>query len=185
LRRWGWILLLASGASPALEVAGVTFPVERRVGVKPLVLNGAGVREYGVFGFDIYAAALYLPATQADARAVLGAPGPKLLVMHLFHGASSREAVAAWAPYFTANCVTPCVLPRAQLAAFNAMLPGTQKGDVQTYLFEDDAVTMTHNGRVLGRIEGGGFARLLLSTWIGEAPTTEDLKRALMGEPAL
>ncbi|MGH8453609.1 MAG: hypothetical protein ACRES4_07850, partial [Nevskiales bacterium] len=34
------------------------------------------------------------------------------------------------------------------------------------------------------RLHQHGLARLLLSTWIGEAPTTQKLKAALLGRPA-
>lgn len=180
--RWlALTLCWAAGAAAAAEVAGVDFPDEQIMAGQRLLLNGAGVREYGWIGLDIYAAGLYLPVRSTDAAAVLDMAGPKLLVMHLFHGASHEDAVKAWAPYFEGNCKPPCALPRTQLDAFNALLPGTQKGDVQIYLFEGDAVTLTHNGRTLGRIEGAGFARLLLATWIGQMPTTENLKRALLG----
>lgn len=176
-------LLLALIALPAhaVEVGGVSLPDSWPLPGQTLVLNGAGVREYGWFGIDVYAAALYLPVRMNDAETVLASAGPKVLSLHVLHGASVADTVAAWAPYFTANCAAPCTLPKAQVEAFNALAPSTQKGDVETYLFEGDAVTITHNGQRVGRIEGGGFARLLLSTWIGAAPTTAALRAALLG----
>ena len=178
-----WALLLLALPVGAVDLAGVKLPDQWTQDGHTLVLNGAGVREYGFFGFDVYAAGLYLPSRQRQVQAVLDAPGPKLLVLHLFHGATPEDTIKAWQPYFAGNCAAPCQLPRAQIEAFNALIPPTQKGDVQSYWFENDTVTIVHNGRMLGRVEGGGFARVLLSTWIGAVPTTQDLKRALLGGP--
>ena len=177
-------LMLALLAQPvgAVEVGGVSLPDSWTLGAQTLELNGAGVREWGWLNIDVYAAALYLPKHASDADAVLASPGPKVLTLQLLRGAPAKSTVEAWAPYFAANCTAPCVPPVAQIDAFNARVPGAQKGDVETYVFEGDAVTMSHNGKVLGRIEGAGFARLLLSTWIGEAPTTPELKAALLGK---
>ena len=176
-------LMLALLAQPALavEVGGEQFPDSWSAGEQALVLNGAGVREYGWLRIDVYAAALYLPARMSDAEAVLASPGPKVLSLKLLHGAAAKDTVEAWAPYFAGNCQAPCTLPKAQIEAFNALVPLTQKGDVETYAFEGDAVTISHDGKVLGRVAGGGFARLLLSTWIGAMPTTPELKSALLG----
>lgn len=172
--------LTASPVASAIEVGGVTLPDSWSAGSQALVLNGAGVREYGWLKIDVYAAALYLPQRSGDAEDVLASPGPKVLSLQLLHGASAKDTVEAWAPYFAGNCAAPCTLPRAQLDAFNALVPSTQKGDVVTYLFERDTVTLSLNGKVLGRVEGGGFARLLLSSWIGAMPTTPELKAALL-----
>ena len=76
-----WLALLLALPVQAADVAGVNFPESRDVVGKTLVLNGAGVREYGMFGIDVYAAALYLPF---DGYALLRHPGwPALIVFTL------------------------------------------------------------------------------------------------------
>jgi hypothetical protein len=39
------------------------------------------------------------------------------------------------------------------------------------------------SGLFLGRIKSHDFARLLVATWMDEAPTTVELKQALLGRP--
>jgi hypothetical protein len=174
-------LLLVAGVVRGVEVGGVEFPETWTADGQTLMLNGAGVREYGVFGIDVYAAALYLLEPMHDARAVLTHPGPKVLHMHALRSASAADTARAWAPYLRDNCQAACNYPARQARRFLSMLPDMVAGETQTYVFENDRVEMLRNGRSSGTIEGGGFARLLLSTWIGEAPTTEALKAALLG----
>lgn len=175
------LLTVIAGAASGEEIAGIEFPATWDVDGQTLVLNGAGVREYGVFGIDVYAAALYLPEPMRDALAILKHSDPKLVHMHAFRAASAEDTARAWKPYLSDNCRADCVYPRKQARLFLNRLPETVEGDTQTYVFTGNRVEMLRNGRFIDAIEGGGFARLLLSTWIGEAPSTEALKDALLG----
>lgn len=165
----------------AMEVVGVELPDRWPLDDKTLVLNGAGVREYGALGVDVYVAALYLPAKQGAVSAVLDSVGPKLLHMVFFRDVTQEDTVKAWEYYLKANCQAPCVLPNKQLEQFYRLVPATEEDDSQTYLFREDTVQILVNGKPVGQVKGGGFARLLLATWIGEVPTTKALKRALLG----
>ncbi|WP_419582428.1 chalcone isomerase family protein, partial [Thiolapillus sp.] len=68
-----WLSMLLIGLLPALVAAktleGVDLPEQVPVEGRNLVLNGAGIREK--FFFDIYVAALYLPARMSDAARIL------------------------------------------------------------------------------------------------------------------
>ena len=68
-------LLWASAPVQALEIAGVRLADTQRVGETTLLLNGAGVRSRLLF--KVYIAALYLPARQTRAEAVLAASPPR------------------------------------------------------------------------------------------------------------
>ena len=180
-RAWLLSLTLCAPLANALDMAGVRFAETRELDGRTLVLNGAGLREYGWMKIDVYAAALWLPAPALDADALLSSPELKLIEVHLLRDASAETTREAWRRYLDANCVAPCVLPQAQTARFLALLPPTVRGDVQSYRFENDRVTLHRNGALIGEVEGGDFARRLLATWIGAVPTSEHLKRALLG----
>lgn len=174
-------LAATAGAAVGEEIAGVEFPETWNVSGRTLALNGTGIREYGVFGIDVYAAGLYLPAAMRDAMSVLNHRGAKVLHMHAFRDASAEDTAHAWAPYLRDNCRAKCVYPKKQARQFLRMLPETTAGETQTYIFTGDRVEMLRDGRSLGTIEGNGFARLLLATWFGNSPSSETLKQALLG----
>lgn len=178
--KWLWPALLPLCAQAA-DVGGIELPGRWSLGKTELVLNGAGVREYGFLGLDVYAAALYLPSVERESSAVLDAP-LKLLHMHFFRDASREDTLKAWQVYLEKNCTLPaCTIPPTALAHFNALIPATVKGETQTFVWRGARVQVLRNGQVLGEMEDAAFARLLLSTWIGAVPTTEDLKTALLG----
>lgn len=145
------------------------------------MLNGAGLREFGFLKIDVYAAALYLSEKQSDAHAVLASLEPKVLQMRFLRDGSREDTPKAWDIYFAKNCVTPHVLPAREIENFKSFIPATPAGETQTYFFYADRVRVDSGGRVLGEVQGADFVRLLLSTWIGVAPTTPELKNALLG----
>ena len=165
----------------AAEAGGVNFPERWQLDGQTLLLNGAGVREYGPFGIDVYAAALYLRERETQGARVLDSPLPKVVQMRFLRDVSRADTLKAWDAYFERNCVTPCVLPYEAIAAFRAFIPDARDGDTQTYRFYDGRVEIDLDGQRLGSVKGAAFARLLLSTWIGDVPTTAELKAALLG----
>jgi hypothetical protein len=68
-------VLFGLPAAYALEVAGVKFDDEMRLGQNAVVANGAGMRKMAIF--KIYAMALYLPQKQGEAGGALSVKGAK------------------------------------------------------------------------------------------------------------
>lgn len=177
------LFLLLAAPAWGVDVAGATLPDSWSVQGRTLLLNGAGLREHGVLRLDVYAAALYLPARSGDAAAILASGEPRVLHMKFLRDVSRDDTLRAWDHYLSSNCPAPCIAPRREIEAFKALVPASVAGDTQTYIFSATGVEMLANGRPLGRVEGAAFARLLLSTWIGAAPTAPELKAALLGVP--
>jgi len=178
------VLLLLVGCSSlasAVQVGKETLPDQWTLDSQTLTLNGAGAREYGFLKIHVYVAALYLAKAEHATDAILKSATPKVLHMRFLRDVSRADTVSAWEHYFAENCLAPCVLPREEIKAFNAIVPQSDTGDTQTYLFRPDSVELLRNGNSLGVVRGADFARLLLSTWIGAAPTTPALKQALLG----
>ncbi len=173
--------LVFSGTAVAVEIAGVELPNQWTLDGQPLVLNGAGVREYGTLSVDVYVAALYLSARQAFAQAVLDSAGPKVLHMVFLRDVDRADTLKAWEYYLQANCPPPCVWPAKEVESFKRLVPVTLEADRQTYIFRSQGVELLVNGKPVGRVEGRHFAHLLLATWIGEVPTTPALRKALLG----
>jgi hypothetical protein len=181
------LLSLLLGAPPptaAAERDGVIFPDRVEAAGRTLVLNGTGTRTYSLLRIKVYVAALYLEAPSRDAAAILASPGPKLIRMRYLQPVDRDDAAKAWRHYLEANCTGPCRLPGDAVARFTALLDPVAKGDTQAFLFADGGVELTANGRARGRIDDPAFARLLLATWIGEAPTSEAVRRGLLAGAA-
>ena len=177
-----WVLALAavlSGANPVL--AAPQFPDTYALEGQTLVRNGVGVRTYGVFNIQVYNAALYLPSRESSAQAVLDADTPKVVQMQFLRSASQDDTRTAWQHYLEANCRPPCVWPEAGVRQFSALLPATVQGESQTFVFRDQGLEVLRNGQALGRVADRRLARLVLSTWLGDVPTTPALKQALLG----
>jgi hypothetical protein len=170
--------LLAMGAKAGKD----SLPDEWTVDGSKLVLNGAGPREYGFLRIKVYVAGLYLSKRESASNTVLDSDTPKVLHTRFLRDVSLKDTLSAWDYYFEQNCTGTCTLPKEQIEAFKALVPETQAGDTQTYVFRADGVEMLRNDKSLGIVPGADFARLLLSTWIGEVPTTPALKKALLGQ---
>lgn len=182
MKRLLCLLMLVPSLSWAIQVGDAQLPDSWALEGQPLVLNGAGLREYGAFRVNVYAAALYLSQQQKSLEAILKADTPRVIHLKIFRGASREDSIKAWGHYFDANCKAPCKIDKTALDAFNALIPPSKAGDTQTYIFRGGQLELLNNDVKLGIVKNAEFANLVLSTWIGAVPTTEALKRALLGE---
>jgi hypothetical protein len=177
----GLVLLTVALPVAAVQVSKETLPDQWALDGQTLALNGAGARDYGFLKIRVYVAALYLTKPERSSTAILGSTEPKALHLKFLRNVSRADTVAAWQHYFEQNCAAPCKLPQTEIDAFKLLVPESPLGDTQTYLFRADGVELLRNGKSLGTVRGAEFARLLLATWIGAAPTTPELKQALLG----
>lgn len=159
------------------------FPATWQVGEATLQRNGAGIREYGFFKIDGYAAALYLTEPSSDAEAILASDQPKAVHMRYLRGGGDvDDARRVWREAIRANCSAPdCTLDDTAVQDFlNAVAPA-RKGHTETMEFGDDLMRYRVDGSVVATVRDTTLRRVLLATWIGDAPPTEKLKRALLG----
>ena len=177
-------LVLTAASVGAAELAGFSVPEKLRVGARDLVLNGIGVRSASRFGLTakIYVAALYLEKPLQDAAQVLESGGIKAIKMKYLYAISAADMKRGWEHSFTESCPEKRCEPfQAQIAEFQARVGAVADGDLIDYAFFDDRVEISRPGGPVATVRGREFARLLLSTWIGKAPPTEELKRSLLG----
>ena len=175
-------LALSAASAGAAELAGFAVPERVRVGARELALNGIGVRSATAFKVKIYVAALYLEKLSGDEEQVLASDGIKQIKMKYLYAISAADMKRGWEHSFTESCPEKRCEPfRAQIAEFQALVGAVAKGDLYDFFFYDDRVEILRPGASAATVRGGEFARLLLSTWIGKAPPTEELKRSLLG----
>ena len=170
----------------AVEVAGVKFDDQTRVGNGDLLVNGAGLRKK-VF-FQVYAMALYLPAKSSDAAVVLAAKGGKRVAISLLRDLTAQQFVEALQEGMANNH------SEAEMAGLKDRLK--QLSDLMLAIGEaktgntividwlpDSGTRLTVNGQVKGKdIAGEDFYRALLKIWLGDKPVQDDLKQALLGQ---
>jgi hypothetical protein len=181
----GWRFLVAALMLPsscfAVQLGGTTLPDSWKLDGETLVLNGAGLREYSFLRVPIYAAALYFEKRETKARVLLEAHSPIVIHLKMLRDVSRADSVKGWQVYLSANCQLPCQLDSEALASFNRLIPESKKQDEQTYVFSGGNVDVYLNTVKLGKVSDKRLAHTILRSWLGDEPTTESLKRALLG----
>ena len=172
--------------SESLEVAGVNFQKKVDIDKSTLLLNGAGIRNYKTFGLTvkIYVAALYLNKRMNVNQDILADSGVKYLKMRYFRGIDQDDMREAWRYYLMKNCPgwdCDSEPQKSAIEAFINTVVEAKEGDEYEYLFYADKAKIIINKRTVGEIPGAKFSSLLLSTWIGKVPPSEELKRNLLG----
>lgn len=175
------LMVCAASATQAGELAGVTLPDRQDIGGFHLVLNGVGLRTYSILRVKIYVAGLYLERRLTDGNSILNSSGPKLLHFVFLHDVDAADARKSWREGFDRNCPAPCRLAPDKLARFLATVPSVHKGDRWTLLFTGRRVDFLLNGRFLGRVTDPDFTRVILATFVGPYPTSEEVKSGLLG----
>lgn len=175
--------LLASPVGAA-TLDGVSMPDRVTAAERPLVLNGMATRHYSLLRVRVYVAGLYLEAASQDAAAILSSDGVKLVAMHYLQPVSAEDSRKAWRHFLEENCRNGCQLDPGAVDRFAGMIVDMAPGDTQQFLFTGEGVRLVLNGEPQGSIEDAAFARTLLATWIGEVPTSEEVREGLLeGSP--
>jgi len=181
-------LAMAFASGQALADQRTVAKLESRASLEgvDLLLNGAGLRNF--LFLDVYVMALYLPKRLSDANAVLKQDLPRSVRITLLRDVSAERDVGFLMTGLEANN-TPEELAaiQGQLEQFLRMIRamGTiAKGSVlQLDYLPNVGTRVWLNQRLLDTVPGAAFNRSVLKIWLGDQPTQENLKRALLGEP--
>jgi hypothetical protein len=175
-------LLLSAAPTLARDIEGVTVPESVTVADAPLVLNGAGVRSR--FFVRVYVGALYLPAKETQAQAILAAGGARSVRMHfLYKELEAQKLTDAWTDGFKSNHGdAEFEALAARLAQFNALFRTVRRGEtISIDLLPNGDTRVTINDEARGTVTGADFQRALLKVWIGDKPADNGLKQAMLG----
>lgn len=175
------LLLLVPGFAWAVKVGEAELPDTWTISEQTLVLNGAGIREYSFLRIPVYAAALYLPAREKNEEMILKATTPRVVHMKMLRDATRDDSAKAWDVYLAANCKSPCAMNNEARQKFLKLIPDTKAGDTQTFIFREGGLEIFRNSKSLGTIADAAFTVVVLASWIGKVPTTEELKKRLLG----
>lgn len=175
--------LLASRSAPlgAAELAGVTVPDTATAGSQQLVLNGVGVRKK--LFIKVYVGALYLPAKESSADAILGADGVRRMVMSFVFGVSKSQMCDAWSEGLEANTPNAPAEVDAAFKTLCSFMEDIPKGNQLVLTYEPGTGTAVEvNGHAKGTLAGKATSDAILRTWIGPNPAPgADFKKAVLG----
>lgn len=177
------LAVLLAGAAPAAaaELNGVSLPDGVTAAGRRLVLNGIGLRTYSILAVRIYVAGLYLEQRSSDPGAILRSPEVKLLDVRFLRDVGAEDARRSWQEALRNNCTAPCRLPPQEVEQFLSAVPAVHRGDRSTLLFTARGLDVTFNGQAYGTVSDPVFAQVVLATFLGPAPGSAGLKRALLG----
>jgi hypothetical protein len=179
------LLALSLPALAALEVAGVKFDDNAKVGAGDTVINGAGVRNR-VF-FKVYAIALYLPQKVTGSADALAAKGPKRIAIVTLRDLTAEQFVDALLEALRKNhdeATLAALQPRIDQFRSTMLAIGNapEKSVVHLDWLPDSGTRLSFNGTPKGSdIVGEDFYRALLKIWLGDKPAQDDLKEKLLG----
>lgn len=181
-----WVLLLLlSQTVGAIELAGVKVAEKVQVGGQSLVLNGAGTRLM-VGMFHVYAIALYLPEPKHSVAEVLDEQSRKRVTLDFMFGVTSVQLLEATYKLMTEN-LSADEMKRTeagwqQFSALFGKISDINKGDHLALDHQPGTgVSVSLNGKEIGRVADARFIRAFLMAWLGDRPAQADLKDSLLG----
>jgi hypothetical protein len=180
--------LWAPAIAPAMEIAGLKLPekITLSKGAPDLVLNGAGIRRK-LMTVEVYVGALYLPAKNKSAEAVLADTGPKRIAMHvLIEELAAKDLIASLNDAIAANHIpAEIALIEMRLRDLNRMMSkiGVLKrgGVVNIDSIPGKGTRINVNGQDMLLIPGDDFFPALLRIWLGKKPVDGRLRDAMLG----
>jgi hypothetical protein len=176
---------VATAPARALQVAGIDYPAQARVGGQTLQLNGAGVRYK--FVVKVYTAGLYLAERTEAPEQVISAPGPKRLHVVMSRDIDANELGRLFTRGMQDN------VPRAlfaksiagtlRMAEIFSRRRSLKAGDSFSVDWLPGVGTQI---LVNGEPEGAAitepeFFAALISIWLGPRPAYQPLKDELLG----
>jgi len=184
MRRTTRTLLAFAFALPliAATIADVNLENSVTVNNQPLVFNGGGIRKK--FFIKVYVGALYLPAKNNNATAIIAADAPRRQVMHFLYSVSKDQMCDAWEEGLRDNTPNASAEVKGGFKTLCSLMEAIPKGNrlVLTYV-PGTGTTVEVNGKNKGTLTGKATADAILATWLGPKPGPgEDFKNAVLGK---
>lgn len=175
-------LSLATLSASAATVAGTKIEDTVTVNGQNLVLNGAALRKK--FVVKVYVGALYLPAKQGNAGAILAADTPRRQVMHFLYDVDKGKMAEAWEDGLKDNAPNASAEVKTAFAKLSSWMEDMKEGQRIVLTYEPaTGTTVEVNGKTKGTLPGKAVADAILNTWIGPKPGPGgDFKKGILGQ---
>ncbi len=149
---------------------------------KPLVLNGSGLCEWGIFGLDLYQAALYVERPLESMSEALAAD--QIMVIHLDFvlGLSAKQLSDAFTASVKENSGTDRERLEPGLKQLLASMRDVRAGESYSFISDPKrGLIVQRGGATSAIIEDEAFRKLFVKLYLGDKPPTVALRRGLMG----
>ncbi|MFK7050614.1 chalcone isomerase family protein [Flavobacterium columnare] len=174
-----------SNAQTQFETDGVIVPRTIEVnGGKKIQLNGFGTRSKA--WVDVYVQALYLTALSQDPHVIMDSETDMAIRIEIISKmVTARKLTNAMEKGFEKSCGEKLNAMMPKINQFKSLLSEEiVKGDVYvlSYNPKEEAITVTKNEKLKGKVEGKDFKKALFGIWLSDEPADEDLKNELLGK---
>ncbi|MBB1268355.1 chalcone isomerase family protein [Shewanella sp. SR44-3] len=176
-------LLCSSSAFADTKVGDVTLPDTLTVQEQVLQLNGAGIRSK--FFMDLYVGSLFTLTKTDNAQAVVDSETPVVIQLNITSDMiTSEKMTTAMNDGFKLATNGDTAPIASSISAFIAAFAEPIKtGDKFTLVsIPGQGIINYKNDKQLSVTEGEVFRKAVLSIWLGEDPTDEDLKEAMLDQ---
>jgi hypothetical protein len=162
------------------RLAGRDLPLRKEACDTAFVLHGAGVLRAGLV-LKVYAAALYLPEG-VDPGKVLDGDVPRRLEIYYLHKTPKERMIETADKTLAQNLTTnelAAVRERVD-ALHEAYLNGRKGGCASLTYVPGMGTEYAYDGKRIVVLEGADFAAAYFGVWLGEKPSSQGMKRALL-----
>lgn len=165
-----------------VKIDNILMPDTVKVGTKKLILNGTSFRKASLFNVKVWLSGLYLEKKSDQSEEILNSTTIKVIRLFPLYNISITDSVKGWKVAFDGNCENQCKTLDPEIQKFLNSLPEFKKKDEYLYTFNSHGVSYTLNDKEIFKSESSEFSRLLLATWIGKKPPTEEARRGLLSQ---
>ncbi|PKG79597.1 chalcone isomerase [Shewanella sp. Actino-trap-3] len=175
------VLLCSSSAFADTQIGDVTLPDTLTVQEQHLQLNGAGIRSK--FFMDLYVGSLFTLTLTDNAQMVINGQTPVVIQLNITSDMITSEKMTdAMNDGFQLATHGDTSAIDSGISAFIATFAEPIKtGDKFTLVsIVGQGVISYKNDKQLSVTKGEDFRKALLAIWLGEDPTDDDLKEAML-----
>lgn len=159
-----------------------SFPAEVTLDGRKLVRNGAGLCEWGIFGIDLYHAALFVESKPESVAKALAADQPMAIHLEFCRELTAAQLREAYTASVKVNTGKDLPQHEASLKVLCDAMATVKEGDAYTFLLVPEAGTkVLRNGKEVAAIACEAFRVLFVKLYLGDKPPTAELRKALLG----
>lgn len=164
------------------RAADGSFPERLAWAGRDLVRNGSGLCEWGIFGIDLYVAALYCERRVTTCADALDPEQVVVVHLHFVRSLTAEQLGEAFTASAEVNAGERLLQFEPALRRLCAAMRPVRNGDTLTFGCEPGrGVSVIHDGALVDRVGDEAFRRLFVQMYLGEHPPTAALRDALLG----
>lgn len=174
------LVFLSSIAFADVSFSGKTIPAKIVINKTQLLLNGITYRKVSMFNVKVWLGALYLENSATDSNVVISSKTTKVIDLHALYDISASDSVKGWKLAIDSNCQPECKKIDAEILKFYSSVPDFKKNSFYRYIFTELGMQILLENKEIFKSSSPEFAKVLLKTWIGENPPSEEIKKDLL-----